>query len=173
MAVKLSSYYWFRNNCLVQSLENRHTAYHYFRRELAPEDRKTLQHIVEELDKLKEGSYFQQREPVLTERVAIANVAELKDVTRDSQLAATYLEGIHAIMEKYAVEVDMYRQLGQCFEEIGIEPNPDIAEAVKYANNIISHPPPHCTGSLEHMWWQFTKKQREREAKNKGFIPIR
>lgn len=133
MAIKLSSYYWFRNNYLVGSLEDKSRERYFFGKELSLEDRKTLRFIIDELDELKENSHFRQGKSVRAEHVAILNVVELKDVTSNPELAAAYLQGIHKIMEKYWVDAELYRQLGNCFDELGIQPSKDIAEAVKYA----------------------------------------
>lgn len=133
MAVKLSSYYSFRNNYLVRSLEDRFSAQHYFGKALDPEDSENLKFIVEELDRLKEDSGFQDGAPVLTEHVAISNVVELKDATSDVEVAASCLMGIHGIMEKYLVDIEMYDWLNRCFEEMGVEPPEDVCNAVKHA----------------------------------------
>ena len=53
MTVKLSSYYWFRNNYLVKSLKDKHSERYFFNKELFSEDRKTLKFIIDELDKIK------------------------------------------------------------------------------------------------------------------------
>ena len=46
MAVKLSSYYWFRNNSLVRSLEDVHAARYLFGEDLSDGDKNTLQFII-------------------------------------------------------------------------------------------------------------------------------
>ena len=108
---------------------------HHFRgKKLSPEDRKTLQFLVEELDELKSESEFEQGPPRLNERVALANIVELKDVTSDTELAAKCFEGIYKIMEHNNVNCEWYRQLGLCFEEIGVQPPLEIAEAIQYAH---------------------------------------
>ena len=100
MAVKLSSYYWFRNNSLVTSLEDVHSARFHFGRELSDEDKKVLQFIVDELDKLKDGSHFTKRGSVidLPHHVLVPHVVELRDVTSNTELAAAYFEGVHGVM---------------------------------------------------------------------------
>lgn len=155
MAVKLSSYYWFRNNYLVRSLEDKACEKAFFgSKGLSSQDRRILKFIVDELDELKEDSHFQQGRPLISKHAILQNVVELKDVTSDPELAAAYFQGIHKIMEKYWVDVELYRQLGSCFEELGLQPNSDVAEAVKYANNKIAFDR-YRSGS---MCWQDIKK---------------
>lgn len=160
MAVKLSSYYWFRNNYLVRSLEDEHTEMNFFNGRLSPDDRKTLKFILEELDELKKDSDFQQGEPLMDKNVVIPNVVELKDVTSKPQLAAEYFRGIYGIMEKYCVQLELYNQLSNCFKELDIAPNPDVAEAINYAFGKIHE---KKFGCLERMCWQSIKKRGIRE----------
>ena len=163
MAVKLSSYYWFRNNSLVRSLEDRHSARYYFGGDLSSEDKKVLQFIVEELDKLKEDSHFMKGSPVInpSAHVLIPNVVELEDVTSNPELAAAYLLGIHRIMERYWVKTEMYRELGRCFDELELQPDPDLAEAVKYANDKIRF---NRYGSLESMCWKNIREYKQKDS---------
>ena len=157
MAVKLSSYYWFRNNYLMLSLEDKYRERAFFNKELSSEDRKTLKFIIEELDKLKEGSNFQQGNPLISEHLIIPNVVELKDATIKPELAALYLQGIHKIMEKYWVQMEMYRQLSNCFDELNIKPPKDIADAIEHAMYEMSL---KRFASLDHMCWSKEKKSK-------------
>jgi len=170
MAVKLSSYYWFRNNYLVRSLEDKHSERYFFNGELSPEDRKTLKFIIDELDELKEDSHFQQRRPILAEHVAISNVVELKDVTSNPELAAAYFKGIYRIMEKYWVQVELYRQLGRCYDELGMQPPTDVAEAVEYVADKMRF---NQHASLEHMCWQTIKEHQRKKDELKKKDPLR
>lgn len=154
MAVKLSSYYWFRNNYLVRSLEDKTCEREFFNGEISLKDKKTLNSIIEKLDELKDESYFQQGELLISDNIAILNVTELKDVTNDSKMAAEYLHDIHKIMEKYWVQVELYLQLGKCFDELGLKPNTDVAKAIKYANDKIRF---DKYSSLNHMCWETIK----------------
>jgi len=143
---------------LVSSLQDVHTARYWFGEELSDDDKKSLQFIVEELDKLKEGSKFQQGEQVISEHAVIPHVVELRDITNDVELAAAYLIGVHGIMEKYWVKTEMYRQIGRCFDEMEVQSDSDVAEAVNYANHIISS---KRYGSLESMCWQSIKQYEQ------------
>lgn len=166
MAVKLSSYYWFRNNSLVRSLEDEHSARYFFGKEIAPEDKKNLRLIVDALDDLKSGSHFGQGKPVVSPNVALFNVVELKDVTSDPELAAEYLTGVHKIMQKYRVKADMYRELGRCFEEIGIQPPADPAEAIEWALMEMSKHRHSCDSDIS-MCWSNIKEQEGRNPERK------
>ena len=159
MAVKLSSYYWFRNNYLVRSLEDEHCERAFFNGRISPDDRKTLKFIIDELDELKEDSHFQQGKSVITEHVAIPNVVELTDVTSNPELAAAYLQGIHRIMEKYWVQIELYRQLSRCFDELDMQPPTDVAEAVKYVADKMRF---KKHASLDHMCWSTIKNHKAR-----------
>ena len=170
MAVKLSSYYWFRNNYLVRSLEDKHCEREFFNGELSPADRKTLKFIVDELDKLKNGSHFQQDRPILAEYLAIPNLVELKDVTSNPELAAAYLQGIHKIMERYWVQAELYRQLGRCFDELDLQPPVDIADAVKYAVDKMRF---NQHASLDHMCWSTIKEHEREKEELKKNDPLR
>lgn len=130
MAVKLSSYYSLRNNCIVSSLKDPCTARYWFGNDLTSRDKKNLWVLVDNLDKLKEGSSFQKGKPFIGKHVAIANVTELKDVTSDPELASKYLDGILKIFKKYRVIMRMYEQLKNCFNEIGLNPNPELTEII-------------------------------------------
>lgn len=136
MAVQLSHYQWFRNNYLddIVNPRDKFVEQHHFRgKKLSPEDKRILCSLVEELDELKSESHFKQGTPRLNERVALANVVELKDVTSDKELAAKCFEGIYKVMERNNVNCEWYRQLGRCFEEIRIKPPVEIAEAIQCA----------------------------------------
>ena len=170
MAVKLSSYYWFRNNYLASSLEDPHRARHWFGEELCAEDKKTLKFIIEELDDLKNDSYFQQGSSVRNINVVIPSVVELKDVTSNSEVAAALFQGIHGIMEKYLVNVELYQQLGNCFDEIGIPPSSDIEGAVKHAATILrteKYP------AYKAMCWKTIKEHEKRKAELKKKNPLK
>ncbi len=132
MAVKLSSYYWFRNNFLVRALEDKWSMKTFFGCELSFTDRRTLAFLVEVLDGLKEDSYSQTGSPVLGTNVMVANVVEVKDVTSDVAAAINCFYGIFKIMEQYWVWAEMYRQLGRNYDELGVSPPSDVAEAVRY-----------------------------------------
>ena len=112
------------------------------------------------LTKLKDNSYFQQGKPILNEHVVILNVVELKDVTDNPKLVKKYLYKIHKIMEKYWVKTELYRQLGNCFNEINMKPDNDILSAIEYANNKIRF---NEYESLESMCWQTIKEDRKRK----------
>ncbi len=171
MAVKLSRWYWFRNNYLVTSLEEGvHTQTHWFGKELSEQDRRALESLVKNLDRLKEDSHFTSGKPVIApeHHVIIGNVTELKDVTSDRQTAAHYLEGIHGIMEKYWVNADLYEQLGHCFEELGITPSKDIAEAIKYVKeNCMDRVNPRYVDCYASFSWKNIKEHRQREIEKK------
>ena len=132
MAIKLSSYYSLRNNCIVRSLEDPFSARYWFGNEFTSRDKKSLRMLVDSLDKLKEGSSFQKGKPFVGEHVAITNVTELRDVTSDPKLAAEYLDGVLKIFKKYRVIMHMYEQLKDCFNEMGLNPNPELTEIIKH-----------------------------------------
>jgi len=159
MAVQLSSYCWLRNNYLAGSLEDKTKERYCFNEELSQKDRRTLKFLIDELDKLKEDSHFQQGRPMIAEHILLQNIVELKDVTSNPELAAAYLQGIHKIMEKYWVKIELYRQLGNCFDELGIEPPTDVAEAIKYATDKIQF---NRDASLNRMSWLTIKDHRTR-----------
>ncbi len=163
MAVKLSSYYCFRNNYLMRSIEDKYSAAHWFGKELLPKDKKTLEGIIKELDALKDGSHFKEGKPEINSKVVVLNVVELKDITEDPAQAAKYLKGIFDILKRYWVKVEMYRRLGQCFDEMGImlKHNADIAKAIKYANNKINSERYSCNSG---MCWKNIKKYKQTEA---------
>ena len=62
-------------------------------------------------------------------------------------------------MEKYWVRVELYRQLGRCFDELDLQPPKDVEEAIKYANDKIRF---KRHGSLDHMCWSTIKDHRAR-----------
>ena len=159
MAFKLSSYYWFRNNFLLRSLEDVHIERAYFNKELSKEDRKTLKFILDELDILKEDSNSEQGKSMIAVHALVPNVMEFKHQTRKPELATNYLQGIHGIMEKYNVQIEMYKQLGDCYNEIGAQPTIDVAEAIRYANDKISF---KQRNSRDHMWWSKIKEYKAR-----------
>ena len=171
MAVKLSSYYWFRNNSLIRSLEDVHSARYWFGKELSEKDTKRLKFIVEELDTLKEDSHFQNGGSLINHaaHVLIPHIVELKDVTSKPDIAAAYLEGIHGIMRPLHVKTEMYKQLGRCFDEIEVPAKTDTKAAIDFANRVIrglGMP----RGSLENMCWESVSSYM---AKNRGAIPPR
>lgn len=133
MAVKLSKYYWFRNNYLLRSLNDEDCENFFFNGRISPDDRRTLQFIIDELDELKENSHFQPIKPVISKKVFISEILELRDKTSNPESAAAYLGGIHKIMEKYWVLGELYNDLGKCYEEIKVQPPTDVAEAINFA----------------------------------------
>ncbi len=143
----------------MRSLEDKYCEREFFDGEISPRDRKTLKFIVDELDELKEDSHFQEGKPVIAEHVAISNVVELRDVTSNPELAAAYLQGIHRIMEKYRVQVELYRQLGSCFDELNIQPPADVADAVKYAADKMRSSE---YAYRDHMCWSTIKDHKAR-----------
>lgn len=116
----------------MSSLEDKYKARAFFSKEISSTDRKTLEFIIKNLDELKKDSRFQRGEQVLSEHVIMHDVIELKDITENPELAATYLRGIHEVIENYYVNINLYIRLGKCFEEINMEPNDDIKEAIGY-----------------------------------------
>ncbi|MBI3190365.1 hypothetical protein HYZ41_01530 [archaeon] len=170
MAVKLSSYYCFRNNYLVRSLEDKHCEREFFGEAMSHYDRTTLMLIVKELDELKDESYFQDGTPVKTRSINLQNITELKDVTSDVELAAAYLKNVYEMMRRYWVQCEMYRHLGRCFNEMNAEPDPDVAEAIEYANEKIRSKE---SGSLDKMCWKTIKEHKEKEENLKKNDPVK
>ena len=103
MAVKLSSYYWFRNNYLVRALEDKWCMRSFFGKDLLPEDREALIFAVAVLDGLKGDSSWHEGEAVLGPNVVVFNVVVLKDATDDIVKATELLHGIFEIMKRYWV----------------------------------------------------------------------
>lgn len=174
MAIKLSSYYWFRNNYLVRSLEDESSEKYWFGGKLSEKDKKNLKFIVGELDNLKEKSNFQKGKPVFSEHVAILNVVELKDVTSDFELATAYLEGIHNIMKNYWVKSEMYLKLNDCFNEMNILPSGDVKEVIDYIKEKTKWDCLSSThrSSLEHICWKDTKKWEKEKQELKKTNPL-
>ncbi len=155
MAIKLSAYYWLRNNYLVSSLKEKLQAEYWFNRELESEDKKKLKDIVEKLDELKDGSHFRDGKPIINDKVMLLNVTELEDVTSNPNLAAKYLEEIHQIFEKYSVQVELYTNLSCCFQDIGMQPDEDISDAIQYAKSLSRRGDGY---SNRRMCWQSIKE---------------
>ncbi|MBW2995343.1 hypothetical protein KY312_03245 [Candidatus Woesearchaeota archaeon] len=152
MAVKLSSYYSFRNNDLMRLIEDEWVT-GTFAEKVSAEDKKNLQFLVDELDHRKEDSHFQQGAPIF-ERAIIPDIVELKDVTSNSEYAAVCLQAVFRIMAKYSVRMGMYDKLGKCFEELNIKPPADVAEALDYFSLKFRR----RFASLDHVCWSSIKK---------------
>ena len=81
-----------------------------------------------------------------------------------SELAGAYLQGIHRIMEKYSVDTEMYRELKDCFDELGIQPSTDVEDAIKYAAYTIRKEKLTSRNSAR-MCWSFHKDRLSMDFK--------
>jgi len=122
--IQLSSYLWMRNNDLAPLLEDPYREPH-----LSNDDKRCLKKILDEIDDIHSGSTPTN----LAEALRTQRDVTIVEKSRDPQLSGKLFEQIHNILKNYLVDPEVYRRLGRAFEEIGVQPSQDTAEAIEYA----------------------------------------
>ena len=129
MVIKLSAYLWFRNT-LVDILNNpRHMNWPHF----SDEDVKKLRSTIEQIDEMhdRERETKINPSPVIGPNVLIpGGYPEIVEhPPRPPETRKLYGE-IFRILQEYWVGTYLYLQLGDCFDELHLKPEDDVAEAI-------------------------------------------
>ncbi len=137
MPVKLSSYLWLRNNYLVPFTRGERDTGRYMK----PEERAELKKIIDGIDELHGISYSEQRnQPLVGPNVVLSGYTEIIERSSDPKRSGELFQRVHEILKDHLVDINVYRNLGGAFRELGIEPPEEIKIAIDYATRQFDMP---------------------------------
>jgi len=157
MAVKLSSYLWFRME-INGLLDNpRHMNYPGF----SADDVKVLRFIIDEVDNLNgiNRKVSENSQPIIGPNVVLSGYIEFKEGTTMPERTASLYEGFHVVLQKYSIKAGLYGRLERCFDELNLPIKEDTMEAIAYAKKKCDRT---TYGSLETMCWQTIREHKEK-----------